>query len=177
MHRKLLSIIAATVLTSGLVLYSHDGKHPEKKIADAEEKVATVEGELIDSACYVVGDGEAKGPDHAACARKCLGSGVPAAILPVGSKDPRAALFLLTNPVPLAPHAGQSIKVEGTMAGDYQAFDVKRLYVKEGQDWKEIRLQDEHHKMTGGGHAGHGDAHPGHGAAGTATKPESPHKH
>ena len=198
MQKKFMRIVAAAVVTSGLALgvFAHDGKHPEKKTAApgaapaaaAAEKTTSMEGELIDSACYVAAEGEAKGAGHAACARKCLGSGVPAAILPAGSKDPRAALFLLTNPVPLAPYAGQIIKVEGTMAGDFQAFDVKKAFVKEGQGWKEVQLQDEHHKMAGGGHgAGHGAAHgEGHGAAHgaghgatAATKPAAApaHKH
>ena len=181
MTKKILSVWGGAVVAAGLTIgaFAHDGKHPEKKptttpaaaaAAPAEAKPTTVEGELIDSACYVAAEGDAKGAGHAACARKCLGSGVPAAILPAGSKDPRAALFLLTNPVPLAPHAGQTIKVEGTMAGDFQAFDVQKLYVKDGQGWKEVQLQDEHHKMSGGGHAGHGAA--------PATRPAAPgHKH
>ena len=195
MQKKLMRIVAGAVVTSGLALgvFAHDGKHPEKKAAApgaapaaaaAEAKTTSMEGELIDSACYVAAEGEAKGAGHAACARKCLGSGVPAAILPAGSKDPRAALFLLTNPVPLAPYAGQTIKVEGTMAGDFQAFDVKKAFVKEAHGWKEVQLQDEHHKMAGGGHGeGHGAAHgAGHGAghgATPATKPAGApaHKH
>ncbi len=164
--------VGAFIATSlAVATFAHDGKHPEKKPAGVEEaKPTSIEGELIDSACYVAAEGEAKGAGHAACARKCLGSGVPAAILPAGSKDPRAALFLLTNPVPLAAYAGQTIKVEGTMAGDFQAFDVKKLYVKEGQNWKEVQLQDEHHKMSSGGHGMH--------EAAPATKPAAAeHKH
>ena len=198
MTKKIWTLFGGTVVAAGLTVgaFAHDGKHPEKKPAvpaaagahaahSGEAKVTSIEGELIDSACYVAAEGDAKGKEHAECASKCLGSGVPAAVLPAGSKDPRALLFLLTNPVPLAKYAGQTIKVEGTMAADFQAFDVKKLYVKEGQGWKEVALQDEHHKMAGaGGHAGRGAGHtgPGSGHAGhgatPATKPAAPgHKH
>jgi hypothetical protein len=27
---------------------------------------------------------------------------------------------------------------------------VKKLYVKDGDNWKEVPLKDEHHKMEGG---------------------------
>ena len=60
----------------------------------------TIQGELIDTACFVTGD--AKGSDHAECAQKCLASGVPAGILPEGSKDSDAVMYLLTNPAVLA---------------------------------------------------------------------------
>jgi hypothetical protein len=123
----------------------------------AEGKPATVVGELIDTACFVASGGDAKGPDHAECAKECMGSGVPAAVLPEGAADAGAMMFLLTNPVVLAPHAGKTIKVEGTAHERMRAFDVKRLWVKDGNDWKEVPLKDAHHKMSeGAGHGGHG---------------------
>jgi hypothetical protein len=68
-------------------------------------------------------------------------------------------MFLLTNPTVFAPFAAQTIKVEGTTHGDMHAFDVKKAYVKDGNNWKEIPLKDEHHNMTGGaasdGHTDH----------------------
>jgi len=120
-------------------------------------------GELIDTACFVASDGEAKGQDHAECAAKCLGSGVPAGILPEGATGAAGLRFLLTNPTVLAPHAGRTVRVEGTEHAALHAFDVKRLYVKEGPEWKEVRLHDEHHQMGGGGGApAKSEAHPKH---------------
>jgi hypothetical protein len=136
---------------------AHDGKHEEK----GGEHSKSIVGELVDTACFVSSEGDAKGSDHAECAAKCLGTGVPAGILPEGSTDPSKMMFLLTNPSVLAPHAGKTIKVEGTSHEKMHSIDVKKLFVKEGNDWKEVQLKDEHHNMAGSdeakeGHKGHG---------------------
>ncbi len=147
-------VIGGGIIAAGLTVGAfaqddgHKGHDHSKKSAEA--KPITVQGELIDTACFVTSDGDAKGKDHAACATKCMASGVPAAILPEGSKDADAAMFLLTNPQVLAPYAAQTIKVEGTAYEDKHAIDVKNLYVKDGEKWKEIPLKDEHHKMGEG---------------------------
>jgi hypothetical protein len=137
--RKRYVIAVAVVAAMGLSAAAHEGEHGASK----EGKAVTLQGELIDSACFVTGD--AKGPDHAECAGKCMASGVPAAILPEGSKDSDAMMYLLTNPAVLAGYAGKTIKVEGTAYEDKHAIDVKKLSVKEGDGWKEVRLKDEHH--------------------------------
>ena len=156
---RIAAILGGAVVAAGLSVsaFAHEGHHAEGK----EGKPVTVQGELIDTACFVTSDGDAKGKDHAACATKCMASGVPAAILPEGSKGADAAMFLLTNPQVLAPYAAQTIKVEGTQYEDKHAIDVKKLYVKQGNDWKEVQLKDEHHKMGGGGAAAP-DGHAGH---------------
>lgn len=159
MKAFVLTSLAALLFTGFGVAYAHEGhEHKESK----EGKAVTVQGELIDTACFVTSDGDAKGKDHAECAQKCMGSGVPAGILPEGSKDGDAMLYLLTNPTVLAPYAAQMIKVEGTQYEDKHAIDVKKLYVKDGENWKEVPLKDEHHKMGGesdakasGDHAAH----------------------
>jgi hypothetical protein len=140
-------VIGGGLIAVGLSVgaFAHEGNHKES----TEGKPVTVQGELVDTACFITSDGDAKGMDHAACATKCMASGVPAAILPEGSKDADAAMFLLTNPQVLAPYAAQTIKVEGTAFEDKHAIDVKKLYVKDGDNWKEVQLKDEHHKMGG----------------------------
>ena len=148
--------ILAAGLGLGAVAYGHEG-HDK-----ADDKPITIQGELIDTACFVTSDGDAKGKEHAACATKCMASGVPAGIVPDGKKA-ADMMYLLTNPVPLAPYAGQVIKIEGVAHGDMHAVDVKKAYSKDGDNWKEIALSDEHHKMTGAADA-HGDAHKDHDA-------------
>ena len=130
----------------GLSALAHEG-HDHKKASGT--KSSTVIGELVDTACFVSSNGDAVGKGHAKCATKCMSTGVPAAVLPEGSKDAKAMLFLLTNPVPLAPHAAKTIKVEGTARPDLHAMDVKKVYVKEGDNWREVQLSDEHHKTSG----------------------------
>jgi hypothetical protein len=119
------------------------GGHKESE----EGKPVTIVGELIDTACFITSDGDAKGKDHAECATKCMSSGVPAGIYPEGAKDADEALFLLTNPQVLAPYAAQTIKVEGVEYEHRHAIDVKKLYVKDGDAWKEVQLKDAHHGM------------------------------
>ncbi len=104
---------------------------------------------MIDTACFVSSDGDAKGKDHAECGSKCLATGIPAAILPQGSKNANALLFLLTNPRPLAPHVSKTIKVEGKQHASLHALDAQKVFVQDGKGWKEIKLDDEHHKMAG----------------------------
>ena len=85
---------------------------------------ATVTGEVIDMACYF--DDGGSGPDHAACARMCIASG-----LPVGLKTKNGNIYVLIgkqeppSPVPaakheslnaqLAPYAAKIVTVSGTI--------------------------------------------------------------
>lgn len=143
--KRVFTLLGSGLLVAGLTVgaLAHEGQHAEGK----EGKPVTIQGELIDTACFITSGGDAKGKDHAQCAQKCMGTGVPAAILPEGAKDADAALFLLTNPVVLAPYAAKTIKVEGVAYEHQHAIDVKKLYVKEGDSWKEVALKDEHHGM------------------------------
>jgi hypothetical protein len=152
-----IALLGASMLAAGLVVgaSAHDGKHPEGEGA----KQVTILGELVDTACFVSGNGKARGTDHAECARDCMASGIPAGILPEKSKDAGAMLFLLTNPRPLAAHAGKTIRVEGKANEKMHAIDVKKLFVKQGQTWQEVQLKDEHHGAGGGGQ---GDGHKDH---------------
>lgn len=145
-------LLGAAVASFGITtVYAHpadangQGGHKESE----EGKQVTVTGELIDTACFVTSDGDAKGKDHASCATRCMVTGVPAGILPEGAKDADEALFLLTNPQVLAQYASQTIKVEGVKYEHNHAIDVKKLSVKDGENWKEIPLKDEHHGMGG----------------------------
>ena len=159
--KRFVKILGGGFLAAGLSIaaFAHEGEHKKK---GEEGKEVTVIGELIDTACFVASDGDAKGADHAECATKCMASGVPAGILPKDAKDATAMLFLLTNPKPLAAHASHTVKAVGTVHKNMHAMDVKKLYMQDGSNWKEIQLNDEHHKMGGGADAAAGD-HAGHG--------------
>ena len=85
---------------------------------------ASVTGEVIDMACYF--DDGASGPDHAACARMCIASG-----LPVGLKAKDGTIYVLIgkqeppSPQPaakheslnarLAPYAAKIVTISGTI--------------------------------------------------------------
>jgi len=165
---RIAMLLGGGLLAAGLSVsvFGHNGEDHAMK---SEGEQVTIQGELIDTACFTASEGDAKGAEHAECAQKCMASGIPAGILPEG-KDAKELMFLLTNPVVLAPYAAQTIKVEGTPHPDMHAIDVTKLYVKDGESWKEVQLQDEHHKMMGGdsGDEGSGtgkagsDGHTGH---------------
>lgn len=165
MKKSLLAVLGMyALLTAGYNAWAHEGAHAE---GGADEQV-TIEGELIDTACFVAADGDAKGPGHAECASKCMSTGIPAGILPTG-KDAKEMMFLLTNPKPFAPHAAKTIRVVGTAHPGMHAMDVKQAFVLDGGKATEIKLDDEHHKMGGGGespaaggHAQPTDGHTGH---------------
>ena len=142
--------LVAAGLTVGAFAQDDGHKGHDHGKESAEAKPVTITGELIDTACYVASDGDAKGKDHAECATKCMATGIPAGILPEGSKDAKAMMFLLTNPAPLAKYAAQTIKVEGMSHPGMHAIDVKKVSVKDGNNWKDVQLNDEHHKMSGG---------------------------
>jgi hypothetical protein len=140
---QLTMLLGSAVLLAGLGggAYGHEGSGKDA----AEEKPVTLTGELVDTGCYVTSDGDAKGKGHAECATACMASGIPAGILPEGSKQPSDMLYLLTNPAVLAPYAAQTIKVEGVPHKEMHAIDVEKVYVKQGDSWKEIPLKDAHH--------------------------------
>lgn len=77
----------------------------------ADEATTTVKGEIIDMACYT--DHGAQGEKHAACAQKCIASG-----LPVGIKADDGKVYLVIGahkPLnqELAPEAGKVVTLKG----------------------------------------------------------------
>lgn len=106
-------------------------------LARAESK--TVEGELVDTHCY--SKGGAKGEGHATCGAKCAKSGIPVAVLSEGK-----AWTLAVNPRPLADSVGKTARVTGTPNAESGVIVVDKVEVKEGEEWKEVGLNDVHHK-------------------------------
>jgi hypothetical protein len=66
------------ILCSILVLLAGTGTILADEHADAHDPM-TVQGEILDMACYVAN--EAKGPDHAGCAKRCVKGGQPMGLL------------------------------------------------------------------------------------------------
>jgi len=104
---KLLAALAAGFALTSLPLLAHDDDAGAAKSGSE----VTVTGEVLDMACYL-GHG-ASGPDHAACAQKCISSG-----LPVGLKGTDGKTYLLIGehkPVndEFAPYGGKTVTVHG----------------------------------------------------------------
>jgi hypothetical protein len=90
-------------------------------IALGEEAEAfSVEGEIIDMACYV--SQEAKGPDHAGCAKRCVKAGQPMGLL---TDDGTVYVLYASHKDGAAfeaakEHAGTKVQISGklsTMSG------------------------------------------------------------
>ena len=85
---------------------------------------ASVTGEVIDMACYF--DDGSSGPDHAACARMCIASGLPVGLMAkdgtiyvlIGKQEPPspqpAAKHESLN-AQLAPYAAKIVTISGTI--------------------------------------------------------------
>src|SRR3989442_355108 len=104
--KRLIAVMGGGILAAGLamgVFAAPPEEHHHGGNKDSGEgKQVTIQGELIDAACFVTED--AKGKDHVDCAQKCMSSGIPAGILPEGAKDSDAVMYLLINPKVLAPY-------------------------------------------------------------------------
>src|SRR5947207_10461044 len=98
----------------------------------------TVEGELVDTYCY--SKGSAMGEGHAGCGKKCAASGIPVAVI-VDKKT----WTLATNPKPLADSMGKTVRVTGMQNADTQMLIPDKVEVKDGDNWKEVKLNDAHH--------------------------------
>lgn len=123
LKKSLLGLVAG-VLVISLIGCSQESSKSSSNHADharpdgqaahtqAASGATTLKGEVIDLACYV-GHG-AKGPKHADCAKSCIESGIPAAIL---AEDGNLYVALGTNHQKaddlLAPHAGKVVSVTG----------------------------------------------------------------
>jgi hypothetical protein len=91
----------------------------------AESRLAaSVTGEVLDMACYF--DDGASGPDHAACARMCIASGLPVGLkakdgqiyVLIGKQEPPSAQPAAKHEslnTQLAPYAAKIVTVSGTI--------------------------------------------------------------
>ena len=82
----------------------------------AEGEAFSVEGEIVDMACYV--SSGAKGPDHAGCAKSCVKGGQPMGLL----SDDGTLYLLYASHKDGAPfeaakdHAGSKVQISGKLS-------------------------------------------------------------
>lgn len=96
---------------------------------------ATVEGTLVDSACYLK-DG-ATSNDHGpmkACGTMCLKGGTPAAVV---TKDKKVHIIVAAAPA-LADHVGAVVRVTGEANGN--AILASKVQVNKGGRWEEVKI-------------------------------------
>jgi len=119
----------ALVLLAGIGMAYGDEKHGDH--GDMHGQM-TVRGEILDMACYVAH--EAKGPDHAACAKRCVKGGQPMGLL---AEDGTVYLLYAKHDDGSAfeeakKFAGQEVEISGvaaTQAGikGLEVHQVKQL--------------------------------------------------
>lgn len=120
------AILAAAALAFAAVPVLAHEMHDDHAPAKG---AVTVQGEILDMACYVSHDGH--GPDHAGCAAKCLKQGQPMGLL---AKDGEVYL-LLGDHGDIAPYekaktlAGKNVEISGEASakGDTHAITVKSV--------------------------------------------------
>ena len=106
-------IVLAVVGLAGGILWAGEDEH---KHGEMKPGMLTVHGEVLDMACYV--SHEAKGPDHAECAKRCVKGGQPMGLL---AKDGTVYLLYADHADPAAYNAakefaGKTVKVTGKSA-------------------------------------------------------------
>ena len=111
--KTILFLASALVFLAGTgAVFAHEG-HEDHAEHDGQ---MTVRGEVLDMACYVAH--EAKGPDHAACAQRCVKGGQPMGLL---AEDGTVYLLYASHEDGSAfektkEHAGESVEITGIAA-------------------------------------------------------------
>jgi hypothetical protein len=136
MHRWTILMLSGLFLfTVSSKLPAEEGKKMEKAEKKAEKKAdkATVEGTLVDMACYLKMG--ASGEKHAGCAVKCAKSGQPMGVLKKGTDE----VYTLLVPSPsVADYGEQTVRVTGTLYGHALAPD--KFEVQKDGKWEEVKL-------------------------------------
>jgi hypothetical protein len=112
-YTKIMMVVLATVLATAGFAKGQDLKRITKD-KEGSSKTITVQGEVVDLACYMT-KGE-HGSSHADCAEMCINGGEPVGILDksghvylcvAGAQKPANSL--------LAEYAAKQVKVTGTL--------------------------------------------------------------
>ncbi len=124
--RKLSLFCAAAFATAAVLLGFHAAASGEDHHA---APAVRVQGEVLDLACWIAH--EAKGPDHAGCAVKCLKGGQPMGLM---TKDGKVYLLLADHDDASAYDeakglGGKNVEVEGPVAerGGMHGITVKAV--------------------------------------------------
>lgn len=99
------------------------------------QKAVTVEGTLVDSACYLKGG--ATGNDHGAmkdCGKACLKGGTPGGVL---TKDKKFHALIAPSGA-LADYVGQTVRVSGKETNG--SILAEKVEVSRNGKWKAVKL-------------------------------------
>jgi hypothetical protein len=104
--------------------------------AAAPSKEGTVEGEVIDTACYLKSN--ARGEQHKKCAVACSKDGFPAGIVDASGK----VYTILASSPGLAEHQASQARATGVIHEPSRTIDPKRLEIKKDGKWQEVPLPE-----------------------------------
>ena len=129
------------LMLSGIFLFTVSSKLPAEegkkmeKMGKMEKKAdkATVEGTLVDMACYLKMG--ASGEKHARCAVKCAKGGSPMGVLKKGTDEVYTLLIAAPS---VADYGEQTVRVTGTIYGHALAPD--KFEVQKDGKWEEVKL-------------------------------------
>lgn len=132
MKRPHLSMAAVSV--AALLLAAASAPAAEK--AQAKGKEGTIEGEIVDTACFLKMD--KRGSEHKKCAAVCSRDGIPTGIVDAGGK-----MYTILGASPgFADHQAEQARLTGTIYESSRAIDPKRLEIKKEGKWTEVPLPE-----------------------------------
>lgn len=104
--------------------------------ARPQGKEGTIEGEIVDTACYL--KSELKGDQHRKCAVACSKDGIPTGIVDASGK----MYTILASSPGLAEHQALQARVSGMVYEASRAVDPKKLEIKKDGKWTEVPLPE-----------------------------------
>lgn len=103
-------------------------------VMTASAEKFTVEGELIDTACYL--GMKASGEAHQMCAAMCAKKGLPVAVL----TEKGEVINLISIPSEFGNVMGSIVKIEGEYYKEALSLKPSKMWVKKDGKWKEHEL-------------------------------------
>ncbi len=99
-------------------------------------KEGTLEGEIVDTRCYL--NMEKHGAEHRKCAVACAKDGIPSGILVGDGK----VYTLLVASSGLAEYQAEEARVTGTIFEESSSVSPKKLELKKNGKWVEVPLPE-----------------------------------
>jgi hypothetical protein len=102
----------------------------------APGKEGAIEGEVVDTACYL--KGEMRGEKHQKCAAACSKDGIPTGIVDAGGK-----MYTILAPSPgLADYQAAQARITGVVYEAARAIEPKKIEIKKDGKWVEVPVPE-----------------------------------
>jgi hypothetical protein len=102
----------------------------------AQGKEGSIEGEVVDTACFL--KGEMRGEKHQKCAAACSKDGIPTGIVDAAGK-----MYTILAPSPgLADYQAAQARITGVVYETARAIEPKKIEIKKDGKWAEVPLPE-----------------------------------